>query len=104
MRPRGIVQLRGVVVEILQHDANKLVTIGARRDAVQGFGLEAQADHCVHSTCHVTTTEGSIKSLLRVVTVFNQEGKIIEGPGQVNPLPADQNPAKVYVEWQRMDD
>jgi hypothetical protein len=40
-----------------------------------------------------------------VVTVYNQYGNIMEGPGLVkeNP-PNDQNPAKVHVDWVRVED
>jgi hypothetical protein len=40
----------------------------------------------------------------KVVTVYNQDGKIIEGPAPTLPAPSDQKPAKVYVQWQRIDD
>jgi hypothetical protein len=40
----------------------------------------------------------------KIVTVYNQDGKVIEGPATTNPLPEDQNAAKVHVEWQRVED
>jgi hypothetical protein len=40
----------------------------------------------------------------KLVTVYNQDDKIIEGPAQANPLPDDQKSAKVHVGWQRVED
>jgi len=39
-----------------------------------------------------------------IVTVYNQDGKIIESAGKADPTPFDQKPTKVHVEWQRLDD
>ena len=39
-----------------------------------------------------------------MVTVYNQDGKIIESFGKANPATPDQEPAKVHVDWQRVDD